>query len=140
MSRTATRDEFEAFRGAFRRMVVRVWEQHQGDFSPSRCWTPAVNIYRSSQGLELCVDLAGVDRRTIDLTIEPGRLTIRGYRAAPEPYPGQEVKTLQILAMEIDHGAFSREIALPDDVDTPHVTSEYRDGLLWVRLPLRRQA
>ncbi len=109
-----------------------------GDFSTSRCWSPLVNIYRRARQLDVCVDLAGLDRKAIDVSLESNRLIIRGYRTAPEPR--QEAEAMQILAMEIDHGPFSREIPLPDNVDRPRVTSAYEDGLLWIRLPLREPA
>jgi HSP20 family molecular chaperone IbpA len=37
--------------------------------------------------------------------------------------------------MEIDHGAFCREVELPHDVQPERVTANYRDGLLWIELP-----
>ena len=49
-------------------------------------------------------------------------------------------KPVQVLVMEIDYGAFEREIVLPCDVDPDGVTAEKRDGLLWIFLPLRCQA
>ena len=42
-----------------------------------------------------------------------------------------------VLAMEIDHGAFERQIKLPSTVDRTRVKAEQKNGLLWVHLPLR---
>ena len=44
---------------------------------------------------------------------------------------------MQVLAMEIDHGSFERQIKLPSTVDRKQVTAEQKNGLLWVYLPLR---
>lgn len=44
---------------------------------------------------------------------------------------------MRILTMEIDHGSFRRVIKLPERVDLARIESEYKNGLLWVRLPLR---
>jgi HSP20 family molecular chaperone IbpA len=38
--------------------------------------------------------------------------------------------------MEIDYGPFARVLELPADIDTTAMKAEYRDGLLWVYLPI----
>lgn len=106
--------------------------------SPDK-WAPCVNAYRCSKGFAICVDLAGVDKETINLEIEPHRLKLHGVRETPEP-KGKDEEPLQILAMEIDSGAFEREIALPAGVETEAVRAEYKDGLLWIYLPYRGEA
>src|SRR5947208_14001265 len=34
-------------------------------------WQPAINAYRCDKCIRVCVDLAGVERSRIDLTVEP---------------------------------------------------------------------
>lgn len=97
-------------------------------------WQPALNAYRCEQGVRICVDLAGVDRSQIDLTIEGGRLSISGERKVPEPSDA-EGRASQMIAMEIDYGPFEREVRLPDDVDLEAVHAEQRNGMLWIFLP-----
>ena len=87
----------------------------------------------------ICVDLAGVDRKRIDLTVEGRRLLIRGLRQPPEPDEARD-KAVQVLVMEIDYGPFEREVLLPSDVVADRVNAEHREGLLWVYLPLRAHA
>jgi HSP20 family protein len=103
--------------------------------SPEK-WQPAVNAYRCSECIAVCLDLAGVDRRRIEVRVEARRLLIRGNRQAPEP-DHAERKPVQILLMEIDYGSFERELILPLEVDPEGVTAEQQQGLLWVYLRLR---
>lgn len=99
-------------------------------------WAPPINAYRCEKGFVICVDLAGVDRAGLDLQVEPRRMWIRGRRQSPEP--GADAgQLLQVLAMEIDHGPFTREVVLPESVLTDEVTAEQRNGLLWISLPVR---
>jgi len=142
MQQTATRHDFPPLRGAVQRTVIHLWEQHGSSFSTGECWSPAVNIYSSNNALRICVDLAGLDPAKVDVRVEAGRLTLRGRRPAPEPVMADDpaAGTLRILAMEIDHGPFSREIALPPDVDLTRVSSTYDNGLLWIHLPRRAPA
>jgi HSP20 family protein len=99
-------------------------------------WRPSMNAYRCEGCIRVCFDLAGVDRTNIDLRIEPLKLILRGTRPTPEP-ASVEGRPEQILAMEIDHGPFARELRLPAEVIPGEVTAEQRDGLLWIKLPLR---
>src|SRR5437899_11887364 len=75
-------------------------------------WEPAINAYRCEKSIRICVDLAGVDRAFIDLTVEPRRVVIRGTRELPEPTDDQ-VFAPQLMAMEIAYCPFNREVALP---------------------------
>jgi HSP20 family molecular chaperone IbpA len=43
---------------------------------------------------------------------------------------------MRILSMEVDHGPFRRVLTLPDHARVGRAESEYREGLLWVRIPL----
>jgi len=113
-------------------------------FAQTEAWSPAVNVYQIPGQVLVCVDIAGMERDKIDVRIEPGRLTISGVRNAPEP--GQQDKAgattpipgpMKILCMEIDYGAFCRQVPVPSQVDMDRVNSEYRSGILWITLPLK---
>jgi len=103
----------------------------------SHTWQPAINAYRCDKCIRVCVDLAGVERSRIDLTVEPERLIVRGVRDVPEPTHAEE-RPVQMLAMEIDYGPFERDIVLPADVEIDQATAEQRNGLLWISLPLKQ--
>lgn len=97
-------------------------------------WQPQINAFRCAAAIRVCVDLAGVDKSLIDLTVEPRRVLIRGEREAPEPTE----HTTQILALEIDYGPFEREVQLPVEVDAEHTRAEQKDGFLWIYLPVKK--
>lgn len=137
MAKSTPRDEYEQLAGQLGQVIGNFWQWHSGDFCPVDSWSPAINLYRYESHYEVCVDLAGVDRKLVDVRVQPGILTIRGAREAPEP----RMKTagvMRILAMEIDHGQFCRNIEISDQIDLSRVESEYVDGMLWIRLPLRK--
>lgn len=98
-------------------------------------WQPAINAFRCDQAYCVCVDLAGVAKEEIELTVKPGILRIRGTRSAPQPDAPQG-KTVRVLALEIDSGDFERELSLPPEVDPGRITAEQKNGLLWIRLPI----
>src|SRR5688572_27671791 len=87
--------------GAISRMMSELVGRQLERFHSIEGWSPAVNIYRLERRFEVCVELAGVRRETIDVRVEPGRLTIRGQRTAPEPARKRQ-EPMRIVAMEID--------------------------------------
>ena len=105
-------------------------------FRASESWCPAINVYRCHDGIILCMDLAGVNKSDVRVSVESRRVLIRGQRQPPEP--GEAAgPPLPVLALEIDYGPFEREVVLPLDVDPERVEAEQRRGLLWISLPLK---
>ena len=132
------RDELEQLANRAHQMMNKLWQWHAGDFLPDESWTPQVNVYQFERRLEVCVDLAGLEPSKIDVHIEPGRLVIRGVRPTPDPRRNPD-EPMRLDAMEIDHGAFSRVLRVPDQVDIARVESQYLSGFLWIRMPFRDQ-
>ena len=100
-------------------------------------WQPAINAFQCDKGLRICVDLAGVDRAQVDLTVEPTRVAIRGTRPAPEPAQDED-RAVQMITFEIDYGPFERIVELPLPVDVDLARAEQRNGLLWIELPFKK--
>ncbi|HEY7087931.1 MAG TPA: Hsp20/alpha crystallin family protein [Tepidisphaeraceae bacterium] len=111
-------------------------------FAPSETWTPNVNLYETDTGYLVCVDLAGVEKPKIDITVEDHVLRVRGHRAVPTVADGAEgdlqQRRVRVHLMEIDHGSFVREVELPLDVQHDQINAHYRDGLLWIELPKKK--
>ncbi|HEY1683757.1 MAG TPA: Hsp20/alpha crystallin family protein [Tepidisphaeraceae bacterium] len=104
------------------------------NYSCDQVWRPAVNLYETTTAYLVCVDLAGVEKEKIDLEVRDGRLTLKGNRPVPlESDNGSQ--RVSVHLMEIDHGAFCREVELPDDVQRDKIVASHRNGLLWIELP-----
>jgi len=119
-------------------MVTQIWHWNFRHYPVQDTWNRSINVYHLAGQLEICVDLvAGVARESIELLVEPRRLTLRSVRRIPEPEQNEN-KPMRIVSMELDHGPYYRTIQLPGSVDTTRVKSHYTVGLLWIRLPLRK--
>lgn len=110
------------------------------NFCPSEeTWAPSVNLYEIDKSYLVCVDLAGVDKQKIDLTVQEQRLRLKGTRAVPVhpdlADPEGTPKKIRVHLMEIDNGSFVREVELPLDVDQDKITAQYINGMLWVEIP-----
>lgn len=99
-------------------------------------WSPAVNVFRGRDAITVCVDLAGVDKEAIELSVEPRRMILRGHREPLEPASSSD-QPIQILTLEIDYGPFERVLLLPVDIDPEGVKAEQRNGVLWISLPIQ---
>ena len=117
-------------------IAVQITQARLVHFTIANGWQPAINAFRCGEHFIICVELAGVDKNAIEVRAEARRLTLRGARALPEP-SCDEAPALQVLALEIDHGRFERVLELPAEVEPDRVTAEHRNGLLWIKLPLR---
>lgn len=129
-------DEFERMHRELRRLADEMRRVCFGAPAALALWRPAVNAYRQADRFVICMDLAGMDRKNISVRVEGRRLRVSGTRPAPEPVRDAD-RPAQTLAMEIDYGPFERALELPAEVDGERVTATYRDGLLWVTMPLK---
>ena len=104
--------------------------------SPEAVWRPEVNVYAHADRLEVCMNLAGVNKADIKVEVEPRRLVVRGHREAPDR--GCEASSCcRILVMEIPDGSFERILDFPMAVDTEHVSAKQDNGWLWIILPIQ---
>ncbi len=107
--------------------------------APDPAWSPAINAYRYDDRFQVCVDLAGVNRESIDLKVLPQKISIQGFRAMPRPQMDDPAeKCCQTLALEIENGPFARDIQLPQPVDPERVTAKKEGGFLWITLPIKK--
>jgi HSP20 family protein len=93
-------------------------------------WTPNTDVYVSDTGLVIKVELAGMQRENLELTVEGDNLRISGQR--PD---GCRTAQCKFLAMEINYGAFETVIDLPEGFDVTCGKAVYQNGFLRVDIP-----
>ena len=81
------------------------------------------------------VDLPGLSKDDVSLTIQDNFLTIKGERKHEV-----EKKDTNFFHRERVHGTFARTIELPTRVDAGKVAATFRDGVLHVTLPKSEEA
>ena len=80
------------------------------------------------------LELAGVKKEDIDITVHAGALTIRGEKKSEH-----EEKEDSSRYVESRYGRFTRSFKLPEKVDETKIEAEFKDGVLNVRLPLAEE-
>jgi HSP20 family protein len=101
---------------------------------------PAVmpmDAYRDGETFVAHFDLPGVRADAIDLQVERNVLTIRAERPAVNAGPDEK---RELVVAERPAGVFTRQLFLGDTLDSEHVTADYTDGVLTLRIPVAEQA
>jgi HSP20 family protein len=94
-------------------------------------WRPSADVYACRRGWLVKFDLAGVRLEDIELTVSDRRITVRGERRDWVVEEGQ-----RFHSMEISYSRFERSIDLPINLERCQLQTEYRDGMLLVRVLL----
>jgi len=121
------------FEEAFNEMLRPYGE---GENVSARAWIPPVDIREDAEGLTLLVDLPGLSKGDVQITLENNVLTIAGERK----FQRDETKNESFHRLERHYGAFSRSFTLASTVRTDKVEASFQDGVLTVHLPKQEES
>ncbi|MFQ5709899.1 MAG: Hsp20/alpha crystallin family protein [bacterium] len=97
-------------------------------------WHPYADIEETDDDYVLRMDLAGISKKDINISLENNVLTVRGERKRDEA----DKRTVHVN--ERFFGKFYRSFVLPSTVDPDSVNAEYKDGVLTVTIKKREEA
>jgi HSP20 family protein len=90
-------------------------------------WIPSLDITEQKEQYIIKVDLPGLQKDNIKITLESGVLRIEGERKAQEPQ-----QDTYAHRSERSYGRFVRAIKLGAEVDANKLSATYKDGVLEV--------
>ena len=97
-------------------------------------WSPALDLYQNNDNIVAVVELPGMRKEDIEISLHEGALTIAGERKSESSNGEKAERTERYI------GKFRRSITLPTRVDANKVSATYRDGILTVTLPKAEEA
>ena len=97
-------------------------------------WSPALDLYQNNDNIVAVLELAGMRKEDIEISLHDGTLTISGERKRSSSNGEKAERTERYV------GSFRRSISLPVQVDANKVHATYRDGILTVTMPKADQA
>jgi HSP20 family protein len=100
-----------------------------GDESERADWTPAADIYETDSGYAIAIDLPGISRDAVEIDVDDNRLIVKGTRNVEQSKHRNERP----------RGKFLRTFSIPGSVDQGGIGADYKDGVLQIRLPKRRE-
>jgi HSP20 family protein len=98
-------------------------------------WTPVLDVYEDKDNLFVKVELPGMKREEIEVSLHEGSLSISGERKSEQKHQDAEV-----YRAERFFGRFQRTVTLPTPVAADKVKAQYKDGILSITLPKTEEA
>jgi len=118
---------------AIQEKVNRLFEEtiHRTEFPDdgldTALWSPAADVYESSDEIVLNIELPGVMLEDVRLEALDGKLRVSGHRKADE-----DAEPRHFVRMERIYGSFSREFSVPATLDASLIKATLRGGVLRV--------
>jgi HSP20 family protein len=107
----------------------RIWPKSEGPV------IPGLDLYDRKNEIVIKVELPGVSREDVDLTITRDTLALKG-----EIKRDDEVQDEDYYISERMFGNFSRTITLPFDVENEKAQATMKNGVLEIVIPKREEA
>jgi HSP20 family protein len=95
-----------------------------------RTWFAAAALWEANDSFYVEVEMPGVQREDIEITLEKNVLNLAAERKSPE---GERT----YWHNERGYGRVERSITLPESVDPDSIEAELRDGVLHLKLSKR---
>lgn len=96
----------------------------------------AMDIFETDESIFVVAPIAGVDEKSIEITITEDILSIRGIR----PWPASLAKKPRFHAEECYWGLFARSILLPTAINSRDIIARLEKDILFIEIPKARKA
>jgi HSP20 family protein len=102
--------------------------------APVNMFVPTTDIFETDDALNVLVEMPGVEKGNVDISVKDRILTIDG-RIDFKKYAG-----MQPVYTEYSIGNFHRRFSLSNKVDASNIRAEMHDGLLMLTIPKAEEA
>ena len=96
---------------------------------------PTVDIYEDKDEIVFRADLPGVDRNSVEISVEDSTLILKGAR-----HLEKEDKRDNYQRIESVYGSFTRTFQLPGTADYDRIRADMKNGILEIHIPKREGA
>jgi HSP20 family protein len=119
-----------------RREIDRLFDDFTrglGVEAPPNNLLPSIDVTETDKQILITVELPGLERKDVDVTLEDNVLTIRGEKKF-ETDPNDD-KTKNVHVSERVYGVFYRMVELPIEIDPSTVQATMSKGVLKITIP-----
>jgi HSP20 family protein len=92
--------------------------------------SPSVDILTEGDDVVVKVELPGMQKEDIDISLTEDTITISGEKKKEE-----KVEKKDYYRLESSYGSFKRSFSLPTEVQTEKASAKFKDGMLEIRIP-----
>jgi len=93
-------------------------------------WSPRMEVEENENEFFLNVEVPGMKKNDIDISVKDNVITISGEKKAKE-----QKKESAYYLNEVRYGKFSRSFKLPGNVDIDKIKGSWNEGVLTVEVP-----
>ena len=109
-------------------------EKEQETTVPARFYQPNTDIFEEEGSLTLVMEMPGVQKENVDITIEKNVLDVEGK------IDFSRYEDLEPVYTEYNVGPYKRSFSLSSKIDQNKISAEMNDGLLTLVLPKSEEA
>ena len=124
---------------SLREEIDRLFDRPLGSGAAEELWLgggwPSVDLFEDRDQLVVKVEVPGLKKEDIDISLHDGVLAISGERKTEEKYQEAETHHTERFV-----GRFHRALSLPMAVQTDKTNATYQDGVLTITLPKAEEA
>jgi HSP20 family protein len=102
--------------------------------TPGRVFMPVTDIFETPEALTVVLEMPGVERGSIEASVENDVVTIAGQIDFSK-YEG-----MQPLYTEYNVGHYARSFEISNKIDQSKITAQLKDGVVTIVLPKAEQA
>jgi HSP20 family protein len=118
--------------------IDRMFDRFQGgttEGDAQSTFLPAVDIVERENDFLVKVELPGVHKEDVKITVQDDLLTIRGEKKSEEEKKGENYHRV-----ERSYGNFQRSFTLPSSIKNEKIEASFINGVLHVTLPKLEEA
>jgi len=108
-------------------VTVKTGQTAENDMT-GRCRVPAADVYETPDAYVLMLDLPGVEKDAINLTLDKGELRVQAKPSDTKQASGR------LIFSEMRPGTFTRSFTIGDGIDTNTIDAHFDKGVLTVKL------
>ena len=112
----------------------RAVEKKTEGTTPTRVFVPVTDIFETPEALTVVLEMPGVDRNSIEASVEDDIVTIAG-RIDFTKYEG-----VQPVYTEYNVGNYARSFEISNKIDQSRISAQMKDGVVTLVLPKAEQA
>lgn len=106
------------------------WPAWASSVMPFEGKSPKVDVIERDAEIVIRAEVAGVDKKDLDVSVTDNSVTIKGSTSHEEKEEQGEY-----FRCEMTRGSFSRTLALPSEVDGAKAKATFKDGVLELTVP-----
>ena len=102
--------------------------------TPGRVFVPVTDIFETPEALTVVLEMPGVDRNSIEASVEDDVVTIEGR------IDFSKYERMQPVYTEYNVGHYARSFEISNKVDQSKISAQMKDGVVTIVLPKAEQS